>query len=1248
MLISRILRLILTIFLIVACVKSPEKIDDARVVNTQSQQGCSDVNLATDLFLHKNTLNLFDCVGWGKEFPALRKAISKIDEGNWNQLLIPLNHLFFRGAQEREALAQKLKEMDERDQFSSISNFSQMALSKTSFSIASTYLEPQSNKDFWKINQDEIQTISSFTRLSQSKEHDEMVLPFYQKISSEKIEEELDFLATLGKRDVGEGGWELTAFLQSLLFKKGSESPYFLELIKRESSPSKKAKIISLSSERKILNIVKGVHEISKKRLECQVGQNGITIDVSLKMKEIVSDLRKGNWGEFVTTSIDKLYQAFFAIDLCPSIKIYFENNGETIETSAPEIVSLFKDPWSYDVISHHSKSLEAMGGNELDYFRSLRGELSNTFSKLIKRYEQNYPAEFYSFLDYMSSLDVGDYLDLANAMVFVVDGRNSIIKNLPRMSQSELEHILNILHFALANTSVTEFSRFLVEKTFIERDFIVNHLWGSQEREQKTLTAINFLLREFSKDDVLQEIPRFLSRERFFVLAKILSLSSTTTVKTIKLGQKENAKEATSGLSKVSKGAECLFNLAERGFDLSSHEKGEIPASCQVVRSATTSILEKFTSLNGIFKNLYSNDLFSHLGFWNKEIRVELLALFKNLQNDGVFTGFWKETGEELKKSETKSLLSKVVTHLRHLLSYQKDVLENLAIVAVDSVIFKESSYLLSNFLQTLSNNKIASVTYTPFELPFCFKWHNDFTCSSKDVFISKADGAVKILQDPARPERPYNLAKVMGEAISGKTLQDFATKEKFYSIPLGPLALMLYDLSNTNDKRNQKKIELNIASERGTWKKKIFELTILQQIEKIISSVAFDNNYLGAHFQNAMAKSAKYRDVVAAKKSLLSMCRKISYCGKMLGKDERAMAENAVATFDGLLEADLYFGHGELLRSIMGMIVHASADKSRSDLLSNKPILGVHVPWVLSDEELKWHQGVLLSRLSEINFFSTIGFWLNKRFATRGLLEDFLKSTKGQEIVRGLELLFIKENFREPLLELLVTLLSDTKHKERLARIISELSPEELYGLMSTMLVINSDLTKLNSIKSVFRRIPALLPLFDPQVESGNQALFIRNLSMAGDALLSKELLQSFNQLLEYYDSRYGQEAPLDFLAKFYQESESKKEVLDIVNMVTKIFNEGLLTRRKEIKKALLSISKHIQVENTVNNPVHAEIVRSLKSGDLINYVAFFEENNRGVEFLEWLFVKDGELLSEFVGKSIQGIEIIKISPK
>ena len=86
-------------FIAISCGKSPVALDDELKSSYDAQTtspSCESTDLYTNVLDQGNVQNLFQCIGWDKEFPSIYTFINDFSPEEFAYISEPLNELFFK------------------------------------------------------------------------------------------------------------------------------------------------------------------------------------------------------------------------------------------------------------------------------------------------------------------------------------------------------------------------------------------------------------------------------------------------------------------------------------------------------------------------------------------------------------------------------------------------------------------------------------------------------------------------------------------------------------------------------------------------------------------------------------------------------------------------------------------------------------------------------------------------------------------------------------------------------------------------------------------------------------------------------------------------------------------------------------------------------------------------------------------------------------------------------------------------
>ncbi len=186
---------------------------------------------------------------------------------------------------------------------------------------------------------------------------------------------------------------------------------------------------------------------------------------------------------------------------------------------------------------------------------------------------------------------------------------------------------------------------------------------------------------------------------------------------------------------------------------------------------------------------------------------------------------------------------------------------------------------------------------------------------------------------------------------------------------------------------------------------------LNTLERIEISVKDVRFDMSYLGAHYMNSVAKADDYNFMVENKLKMFERCVGIRFCGKFFSKQQIRMAKNAVAAYPGLLDANKVkeFSFGDYMQALLSTFVGSSSKASQKSALVKVKVFGrsIQVPWVQTKNQLKKHNGKILTKISMHAGFSHLSRIVRDRIGRTP--DEFEKNINSEKLNHINELLLM-----------------------------------------------------------------------------------------------------------------------------------------------------------------------------------------------------------------------------------------------
>ncbi len=580
--------LLLNFLFLFSCQKqTPSEIkSETRTLGDEGRlQSCTQVDLTSNVFEHGNSILLFQCLKWEKEFPNMYSALLKIEKEHWNHMAMPLNDFFLKNKANKDLFFQNIHSLDRRgglDDLSYVIN----SLNETNFFDSTKELfECVREKDGGKKGRctRDLQVVPT---------RDDLLLPLKLLETSPKIL------------------YSLSNTMKSLiLILKKFETPFRNEVIKLIDHKDFRGLRLSLSSE-VAKKLKSGLTELDRKMIyELLIASESIKSEDSEKIQFWLhhwfkdSSFDENTFEQLYTypikvnpnfhknmIGIKRFYQQpmgctvngrrnpSFDLFVNEHLKNYVEiiENGSVedfVQFSAKEIgilklsesscAELTKNQFDLNLIQFLVDHLELLSNESIyDLFRFVlketrgesqigatpdfenemyvldlfSGDLFNNVLKINSHiYSQSpslYPLAFLMLKD----LNEDFYANTSHTLKDLLKKENtnalmSISKLWIYLNDDERDFIYRFIdrHFKGSTQFLLLFDFYA--KTFDDFGNILPHLhanWGSSKEIQiKTFDSIEGVLTKLQGKDILQEFEKFFSREHILKILEILSKGS-------------------------------------------------------------------------------------------------------------------------------------------------------------------------------------------------------------------------------------------------------------------------------------------------------------------------------------------------------------------------------------------------------------------------------------------------------------------------------------------------------------------------------------------------------------------------------------------------------------------------------------------------------------------------------------------------------------------------------------------------
>lgn len=584
-------------------------------------------------------------------------------------------------------------------------------------------------------------------------------------------------------------------------------------------------------------------------------------------------------------------------------------------------------------------------------------------------------------------------------------------------------------------------------------------------------------LTKVLGRGELLEEYRRFFSREHLLEMIRVISTGSSTALAGASLGsyileevESESPYRLSTELVSDNVTRNCLKSLVKEETTFYSL-LNELPVDCLPLRGEDPLFKLFYETANMAYfigENQGTPKVFSKKGFFAPEMVTNVTQLLNVLSKR--YEGEAGGSGEGLSvllndldvwlaETNRKStvveafralpLLSKEKHDFLGVFSRFYGVQENFNFIKNLTGGISEALSLYDNYdggqYNSIGLTKRDYVVDPHYKCESFHKPIGGSPCPSKEqlkaVILRIIERALK--KNDENPKAIEQLVKMVATDY-GLPIPFESVNPEFKRVTLEESFRMFYNFTDPDIKTNQATVEYRPIpkADEEYFKTKDWEVTkkqtkgapdpfettmnTMERIEVVIRDVRFDENYLGAHYLNSVAKADDYDKVVDSKYGLLKTCIPLKFCGKFMNKGQHKFAKNSKETFPSLLDVNTKEGwrHGKYMQALLTSLVSSSPVKSQLSTIVNKRIFGLNIkiPWLNSKKTLEHHNGKILGLVSMVGMFTNSARVLRDRVGrTPEDFQSFLNSERLRRTDEGMLRNFSTELHLPPLETLL-----------------------------------------------------------------------------------------------------------------------------------------------------------------------------------------------------------------------------------
>ncbi len=753
------------------------------------------------------------------------------------------------------------------------------------------------------------------------------------------------------------------------------------------------------------------------------------------EINEISRVIEKGIIGDFFRTVLAKISLLKTAESFCPIIRQYARNQNSQKKLDFLKLLNDVSDyarsPLRFDLLSFLARSGTSesqTGGMFLidlissDLFRASNGVneiISNRsvdFYAVIFKLLRRMPKEtFENLLELLNGLNESDQRERLEAFgrlwsFFTFEEKNYLFKFVDRHLDEQTQY-LQLFRFYVE----------LLEEFFDVRGKVIDGWIRDEQAELKFLSGLEDLSRYFAGPEVLSDFRKFFSRDHIIEVIRVITKGVALQEEARReLGYIYNERFITEGSqSRFSIRIPAPADLISCLDDFSKNDRtiydliNEMPTNCRRYMNDDGGLIfiSWLSDIQKDYRQFFGQDysLFSQSGVL-KPSNLNSMMLLISTADKKVDGGF-----EYLNDSFLFHLYEKK-RHGQNGNGYLYFLENSLSLLNESMLALPSSSETLRGALikkiTLLDTDEFQLITNRFIEqLGLYGNWLDTWT--KKPVASSNPLTCSNYLSQRIGYKCPRNAGEVLSPLKDALTVMNRKVGDSRSSvidllfdafrvngglrIPLNSSSGSLYRMSLKETfemlhRKTDKKRAINQLrtpyQEKNTQAEVNRVITTAERIEVVIRDVQFGKNYLGVQYMNMVAQGDNYNDDVQNRKDLLRNCIRVPVlrCGRRMPDDEKRQAQNALASFDGLLDAnngrstDSSFTFGNYMKTLLTAIVGSSNKESQEVQL---------LP--LKDEMLDLHNGVALGHITRLAGLSHMGRWIHDRIGQSN--EDLAK---------------------------------------------------------------------------------------------------------------------------------------------------------------------------------------------------------------------------------------------------------------
>lgn len=992
------------LFLVQSCTgQKPADFKNSTIPKRAIKASCSKMQFEGQILSKKNVLNIFDCSGWGKQYPDLNKAIQNASEISVNKALKVFNDSFFSSRSHRKAFYKMIAEAEARGELSTLATLLEKSLkdhkilNQVSKVLNKEHISLAERSDFMQIfsneNDENIKTVTALKHLAEAYELNKKDIDTYlNEDMKTNLTPKVENLLNDFSREMESSSWN---HVSNIVYYEGF-SPLQEWTMKGLDSRSDRKALLNVIESPNFVKDIRYLKNSLNTGIKCtnRANTQDFNINVAQELKQKIEGLKVKDQSEFREMLLHGLTKYLAFQEFCE------EKSRQQGIDSFFQVIR-----YAYKVIpSYHDfeflKTIHQIFGEDRFVFLSFIssdtfGSLRDLFIELeAEELDDDFVKSLYQIMIQLSPDDLEVISDLFGEL-----GKNNSKSQVWYRSWGKLWD-------GLSSDEKQDFIRFL--GIFLNKDINASETLSILQDLLKTFPAfsedmsrslsdenyqesLRYLIDVLGEPKAQQDLARLLSKKGLFEFIEILTQEYEKPVRPsvkpepIVAVPTSYSEEPQSMQIKATKVCfESLISTYQQNTDY-YNLVNTLPESCLNVLGEVGFVGQIYLWMynsEAFFKKRGIQDFHSGTGVWAPGMLQFIFSAAVKADYALLSEGGKKGILENLDSVEatlTDERIAKTVYEFSRLYK------------VVDSKLILDPRF--ANFFNSTDDNVLNQLSKDGFSLLAESESVVDINarpiscadvspelgvnpCISNDKIKEQLLDMVRILRQPN--EKNVTLLKEIIHWLHPKGGVDLPFGKKTtntHKASLDEVIRFLHDLSS------EKTLKEFIYDDGKTSRK--VKGSVLDRLEVVIRDISFSNNFYGAYFKNDVAGASNYRKDVTASEKLLVMLDQSSGIFRTFGgmpKNSKYRLKNVRQTYSSLIEVDDEYvqadgsvrRYGPFTQSLLAMVV-------KSSKVSTQDFNPYRVP---SEKVVEGHNGWFLTKTVQMSGLRHLSGFVRARF--------------------------------------------------------------------------------------------------------------------------------------------------------------------------------------------------------------------------------------------------------------------------